>query len=265
MNANLVTIDHPDGSATQYGHLSTIDVKVGDVVAAGQVIARSGDTGYSQCIPHLHFARQYQGGVVTDSVPVYFVGYADREFHTGDFVTPPAAPCAGLPTGPKPQPAATATDAAAPATGAASSATRAARKKAEPVLGAFCARYSAAGLAVPQTFTRRDAQLSFDWRTEGPGGYWLDASNVGFSASWSGRFAFPSVGRYTISVISSGAVKVSIEGVAVIDRAIDPGQPVELTVSKNLGAGLHRVDVQYTTTSGHGVLKLGWGRLFADV
>jgi murein DD-endopeptidase MepM/ murein hydrolase activator NlpD len=237
-HANYVTIDHPDGSATQYGHLSTIKVKVGDVVAAGQVIATSGDTGYSQCLPHLHFARQFQGGPVTQSVPVYFQGYADKEFHSGDVVSMPAAPCAP-PT------------AEGDVVG-------------EPVLGGYCASYFADGLDVPTSFAREDAFINFDWTAKGPGGYWLNSADLGFSARWSGRFAFASSGRYMIGLIASGAVIVSVDGVPVIDRWIDQGTPFEQLVTTNLGAGIHRIDVEYLTTSGHGMLKLGWGRLFAD-
>jgi murein DD-endopeptidase MepM/ murein hydrolase activator NlpD len=94
MKANLLVIDHADGSSTQYAHLSTVGVKKGDAVRAGQVIGTSGDTGYSQCLPHLHFARQFQGGALTQSVPVYFQGYQGTQFRDGDVVTPPAAPCA---------------------------------------------------------------------------------------------------------------------------------------------------------------------------
>jgi hypothetical protein len=35
-------------------------------------------------------------------------------------------------------------------------------------------------------------------------------------------------------------------------------------ISQSMGGGIHRIDVQYTAQNGHGVLKLGWGRLFAD-
>jgi murein DD-endopeptidase MepM/ murein hydrolase activator NlpD len=91
--ANYVTIYHADGSATLYAHLSAVGVKVGDIVAAGQVIGKSGNTGYTNCVPHLHFARQYQGKSVSQSVPVYFEGYAKQQFHTGDVVSIPAAPC----------------------------------------------------------------------------------------------------------------------------------------------------------------------------
>ncbi len=238
MKANLVVIDHADGSSTQYGHLSSVDVKVGDVVVAGREIARSGNTGYSQCLPHLHFARQYQGGIVTQSVPVYFEGYADRELHDGEVVTA-AGPACPTPT----------------AEGAVAG---------EPLLGAYCGSYFGGAFDGPVTFTRRDAVLNFDWRAHGPGGYWLDDAKHGFSARWSGRFVLASSGRYTIDVIASGAVIVSIDGVTVVNRWEDDGRPIETMAPRNLGAGIHRVDVEYMTTAGHGLLKVGWGRLLFD-
>lgn len=52
---NLVMIDHGLGITTLYGHLSRIDVAVGDAVDRGQVLGRSGATGLAGG-DHLHFA-----------------------------------------------------------------------------------------------------------------------------------------------------------------------------------------------------------------
>ena len=54
--ANQVVIRHNDGSQAYYGHLqhNGVLVNVGDTVAQGQLIAKSGSTGYS-ALPHLHF------------------------------------------------------------------------------------------------------------------------------------------------------------------------------------------------------------------
>jgi len=49
-----VEIDHGDGYVTRYGHHSENYVKVGDVVTAGQILARTGTTGRSTGT-HLHF------------------------------------------------------------------------------------------------------------------------------------------------------------------------------------------------------------------
>ena len=54
--ANQVVILHSDGSQAYYGHLQQngVLVNVGDIVKSGQIIAKSGNTGYS-AFPHLHF------------------------------------------------------------------------------------------------------------------------------------------------------------------------------------------------------------------
>ena len=54
--ANVVVIRHLDNSQAMYAHLqhNSVLVKVGDSVKAGQMIAKSGSTGYS-AMPHLHF------------------------------------------------------------------------------------------------------------------------------------------------------------------------------------------------------------------
>ncbi|MCA9864255.1 MAG: M23 family metallopeptidase [Thermomicrobiales bacterium] len=56
IEGNHVMIDHGDGFYTFYGHLApgSVQVEVGDTVAAGEQLARVGDSGGSQA-PHLHF------------------------------------------------------------------------------------------------------------------------------------------------------------------------------------------------------------------
>ncbi|AVH57297.1 MULTISPECIES: M23 family metallopeptidase [Streptomyces] len=51
---NAVVIKHGSGTYSQYAHLSRVDVQIGQVVATGQQIALSGNTGNSSG-PHLHF------------------------------------------------------------------------------------------------------------------------------------------------------------------------------------------------------------------
>jgi murein DD-endopeptidase MepM/ murein hydrolase activator NlpD len=57
---NCVIIDHGLGFMTMYMHLSTFEVKEGDRVEKGQVIALSGDSGRATG-PHLHMSVRWSG------------------------------------------------------------------------------------------------------------------------------------------------------------------------------------------------------------
>ncbi|MCA1663709.1 MAG: M23 family metallopeptidase, partial [Myxococcales bacterium] len=51
---NVVIVQHAGALATVYAHNRALDVRQGDLVARGQIIARSGQTGHATA-PHLHF------------------------------------------------------------------------------------------------------------------------------------------------------------------------------------------------------------------
>ena len=57
---NCVILDHGLGLNTLYGHLSHIDVRVGDSVEKGQTLGQSGQTGLAGG-DHLHFAMLLRG------------------------------------------------------------------------------------------------------------------------------------------------------------------------------------------------------------
>lgn len=59
----MIEVDHGNGLATRYGHLSAIDVKVGERVRIGQIIGKIGSTGRSTG-PHLHYETRVDGEAV---------------------------------------------------------------------------------------------------------------------------------------------------------------------------------------------------------
>jgi murein DD-endopeptidase MepM/ murein hydrolase activator NlpD len=59
----MVEIDHGNGLATRYGHMSEINVRVGDQIRIGQVIGAVGSTGRSTG-PHLHYETRIDGEAV---------------------------------------------------------------------------------------------------------------------------------------------------------------------------------------------------------
>jgi murein DD-endopeptidase MepM/ murein hydrolase activator NlpD len=56
----MVEVDHGNGFATRYGHLSEIDVTVGQKLAAGDVVGKTGSSGRSTG-PHLHYEVRHNG------------------------------------------------------------------------------------------------------------------------------------------------------------------------------------------------------------
>lgn len=78
--ANFVEIDHGDGTSALYLHLSQVSesverkAKTGEPVARGEVLGRTGRTGFTKCLPHLHFQVQntVQADWFTQSIPVRF-------------------------------------------------------------------------------------------------------------------------------------------------------------------------------------------------
>ena len=59
----MVEVDHGNGFATRYGHLSEIDVAVGQKLVAGDVIGKTGSSGRSTG-PHLHYEVRHNGEAV---------------------------------------------------------------------------------------------------------------------------------------------------------------------------------------------------------
>lgn len=72
--ANMVTVQHVDGTMAHYCHLSphSAKVRVGQKVRAGDLLAASGNTGFTSG-PHLHFAVfKARDGFGRETIPVKF-------------------------------------------------------------------------------------------------------------------------------------------------------------------------------------------------
>jgi murein DD-endopeptidase MepM/ murein hydrolase activator NlpD len=59
----MVEVDHGNGFSTRYGHLSEIDVTVGEKLDAGAVIGKTGSSGRSTG-PHLHYEVRHNGEAI---------------------------------------------------------------------------------------------------------------------------------------------------------------------------------------------------------
>jgi murein DD-endopeptidase MepM/ murein hydrolase activator NlpD len=70
----MVEVDHGNGLATRYGHMSEIDVKVGQQVKLGQSLGKVGTTGRSTG-PHLHYETRIDGEAVD---PLKFLGAGSK-------------------------------------------------------------------------------------------------------------------------------------------------------------------------------------------
>ena len=73
-----MVIDHGHGYETSYSHLSKIDVRKGQSVRRGDIIALSGDTGLSLA-PHLHYEVR-KDGMRVDPIHYFFMELTPSQY-----------------------------------------------------------------------------------------------------------------------------------------------------------------------------------------
>jgi hypothetical protein len=248
--ANYVTIYHADGTATQYGHLARVDVAVGDVVDAGQQIGLSGRTGYTGCAAHLHFARQAQGGPVTQSRPIYFEEYPGIEFRYG-FVATANPGCA----------ATWATTASATPTGTTNHAAPAAPIAAAAATNAFCGTYFYGTPDRMASMVKADTAINFNWASGRPKGLEMDTRRTGVPelvARWNGTFTFPTGGAFYFDLTTTDGVRLIIDGETVFDSWTTRPELSEALLSRALTAGVHEIVLEFHHRAGHAAAQLSW-------
>lgn len=81
---NSITLRHEDGTATLYSHLGKCSAQVrdGQQVEQGQLLAVTGMSGWIGPVPHLHFAAlRYEGGGFRRTFPIEFENYQGNLEH----------------------------------------------------------------------------------------------------------------------------------------------------------------------------------------
>jgi murein DD-endopeptidase MepM/ murein hydrolase activator NlpD len=86
-SGNTVVVDHGLGIYTFYGHLSEIDVKVGDTLEAGTVLGKVGATGRVTG-PHLHWGLTVERARVNPLLLVRLLGNSSPEAAPKDVSKP---------------------------------------------------------------------------------------------------------------------------------------------------------------------------------
>lgn len=75
---NHIQIDHQNGYITEYSHLSSINVKIGQRVKRGAVIGRVGTSG-TVFAPHLHYEVMFNGQIM-NPIDYFFSDLGPQEY-----------------------------------------------------------------------------------------------------------------------------------------------------------------------------------------
>ena len=105
-------------------------------------------------------------------------------------------------------------------------------------------------------FTRTDPAVDFEWGAAAPA---PGVQGAAFSVRWSGQVQAPATGTYTFSTVSSGRVRLYVEGERIIDNWALHATTGDTSRSIALQAGLrYSIVLEYSAVGGSGLSRLLW-------
>ena len=103
--------------------------------------------------------------------------------------------------------------------------------------------------------TRVEA-INFDWGSNAPA---AGVPKDKFSVRWSGRVQVPTSGLYRFQTVSDDGVRLSVNGVQVINSWTNHAARTDTSVDVNLTAGqFYTVSMEYYESGGKAVARLRW-------
>ena len=115
--------------------------------------------------------------------------------------------------------------------------------------------YDNINLAGRPKLQQTDSTVDFNWGTGGPSG--LGASD-NFSVRWSGDLNVTEAGAYTFSTVSDEGTRLVVDGTVAIDNWVDQTVTTKSSQAITLGAGLHKLMLEYYEHTGSAEVHLKW-------
>jgi hypothetical protein len=121
-------------------------------------------------------------------------------------------------------------------------------------VGAFRAEYfNNNALAGQAVFTKIDGGINNDWGLGGPGN---GIGSDNFSIQWTGLFNFDQA-KYRFSPSLDDGMLIRIDGV-VVHNTWDGRNALDYLFTKDMTAGLHKIEVAYREYTGGAIAKFNW-------
>jgi mono/diheme cytochrome c family protein len=117
--------------------------------------------------------------------------------------------------------------------------------------------YNTKDLSGSPVFTRDEA-IDFNWGSNAPA---PGVNANGFSVRWSGEIEAPVTGTYRLQTVGDDGIRLTADGVLLIDRWVNRSATTDTAAGINLVAGQRiRVVLDYFDNTGQAVARLRWLR-----